>query len=194
MRISAFTIAIFVSIVVFSSCKKTTGSNPITNNNVIDTLPLNVITATINDTDFNFSYKVEIDTGTASQYYKDLNITGQGAPISIYSSGNDSSYITLFLSYSYTLLSTGIYSQNNTYNQLGGGEYQPSSSITYYSAYGSSNPFIINVTSIDSNSTYQGKKVILINGTFQGEIYLNGDSSSQDKKVITNGKFNVSNL
>ncbi|HMG83350.1 MAG TPA: hypothetical protein VK559_09985 [Ferruginibacter sp.] len=60
----------------------------------------------------------------------------------------------------------------------------------------------------DTNSAWWGSETILnpatititsngggnVQGTFQGTVYLYRDSTSADKKVITNGKFNITAL
>jgi hypothetical protein len=47
-----------------------------------------------------------------------------------------------------------------------------------------SSPLLVTVTSFTSTHTQ---------GTFKGTIYLNGDTTSTDKKVVTNGSFNFTN-
>jgi hypothetical protein len=54
--------------------------------------------------------------------------------------------------------------------------------INYTSASPSSNPMIVTVTAVTPTS---------IQGTFQGNIYLNGDTTKA-VKVVTNGQFNYS--
>jgi hypothetical protein len=47
-----------------------------------------------------------------------------------------------------------------------------------------SSPFLIDLTSFTTTHSQ---------GTFTGTVYLNGDTTSTDKKVITNGSFNFTN-
>jgi len=168
MKYSVLIILVFISIVIFLSCKKSNTS-----------LPSNTIQATINGKTSTFNFGVfATRTGTPGPRTPYYVILLEGFTDSTVYSGS----INLGVQ-SIDSITAATYNENSTMNNA---------SITYINnknllgnifsnGHPTSNPFIIVVTSLNSKS---------IQGTFQGDIFYNGDSS-QTLETVTNGKFNV---
>jgi|GEM_PF-1995368 hypothetical protein len=180
------TILLIISIAILS-CKKDKSNSP--NNYSTGT-----ITATINDTNVAFNFNNYAFRYTAPGYYYSITISGVNLV-------NKNESLTLKVN-SNNKIGDSLYTENSYINNAAGvyqlGSFQIPGSIvsTYYNfngyqqiGYGSQhavmpNPLNIIVTSIDTTS---------IQGTFQGELFLNGDSTVQPIR-ITNGNFNVKYL
>jgi hypothetical protein len=78
-------------------------------------------------------------------------------------------------------ITKGTYSDINSNTQFNYGPFVTSSLPSYSSAFLVSDPITVVVTSISNTN---------IQGTFHGDIYLYADST-QAKKTVTNGTFNV---
>ena len=93
-------------------------------------------------------------------------------------------------------LTIGTYNENNQ-NTLGNKialmDFVPNDtaivSPSYLNGYSISHPFTLTIVE-NYDTTISGHKYKIVQGTFQGNIYLNGDTT-QSFKVVTNGKFNV---
>jgi hypothetical protein len=158
---------LFISIIVFSSCKKTSSPNP-----------SNIVTATIGGTNYTFNLHVieAIDT------LGNLQVT------QIAGSDADSDHIgIIFQSVGNPTATT--YSESQKTAQLIIGISKDS--VTYFSYYPNFSP-VTNITSNPVTITIDSISSTSIQGTFQGEIYLTSDTTVPTKKAVTNGKFNLS--
>jgi hypothetical protein len=151
-----------ILIVVLASCKKSSSG-----------LPVNTITATINDTVYIFNQDVLdttiYDNGNTGILLeaKDLNLNTTILQIS--TSNNVPLTPTTYGRYGDTLhLSTFGYISPASYSY---GTVAPAPT----------NGLTIAVTTLTSTS---------IQGTFKGTIYFDTDTTSADKKTVTNGTFN----
>jgi hypothetical protein len=146
--------------VMLVSCKKSSSGGGLGEGNV---------QATINDTTTTFN----IAGGTSTNGGKEIDITSANG------TGSTATQFEIDIQDTSAAITTGTYhdkSLNNTgfFLTLPSGDYYDNAELV-------TNPITITVTSISSTQ---------IQGTFQGDIYLNEDSAST-KKIITNGKFNV---
>ncbi|HMG83354.1 MAG TPA: hypothetical protein VK559_10005 [Ferruginibacter sp.] len=157
-----------LALLIFASCKKS--SSPITTNNTI-TASVDGVTYTCNTEPGNELY--QDSTGTNDWYRFDAWISD---------SNNVNGFYIYFgkLNQPLTTGTYGAYGDSTTQAYI---EYD--STGQYWGSQTILNPATIKVTSI-SGSTIQG--------TFSGTVYLYEDSTSANKKVITNGKFNLSTL
>ena len=78
-------------------------------------------------------------------------------------------------------ITAGVYTETGDSSKTVSVELHVPGLVNYMNANTRTDPFTVNVTSINGHS---------IQGTFHGNIYKNGDSL-QTRKVITNGKFNM---
>jgi hypothetical protein len=152
---------ILVSI-VFVSCKKGNSATP-----------NNTITATIDGINYTFNKGI-IDTSVANGY--PLIVVG--------ATDADSNAVLLEIETLSGVFTTTTYGLPNDTSNIAG--FLVSNPISAYTNNEDKPrpPFTVTVTSL--KSTEAG---ISIQGTFQGNIYLNGDTT-QTPKVVTNGKFN----
>jgi hypothetical protein len=152
-----------ITLLLITSCKKSSQMNPVASN---------VITATIDGTNCIFNIALETQTN------------------------NDTSG-TVFIAYevdsSFDFLNFKITSKNKialkTYGESADSTaeivmaYRAGNTATnYFNAYNTQDPFTITVTAVSGT---------LIQGTFAGNLYANGISTTAPK-VITNGTFSIS--
>jgi hypothetical protein len=172
---SSIVIIICTMSVVFTSCKKSTSvtnNNSTINNNPNDTLAANTIQATINDTLYTFNVGTRdtgyIQTGTVRE------ISGWDADIN-----NSNTIIIEFKTPLKIPVDTG--------------SYQTSPRLVNISfATQGATTFFQNIMGKSTNSVsaiITEISAISIEGTFEGDIYFNGDKTLA-KETITNGRFN----
>jgi hypothetical protein len=145
--------------VVLLSCKKSNSGSPI-----------NTITATIDDSVYTFNTKT-IDTTLYSGGYIQRGVIATDL--------NLRTATVLFGSS--TILTPTTYGLFGDTVHLGAFQVSyPNSTIYFVAKATSTSPLTVTVNSITSTS---------VQGTFRGTIYLNGDTTSTNKKVVTNGSF-----
>jgi hypothetical protein len=151
---------VLLGVTIFSCKKKSSGSPAI---------PINTIIATIDDTVYTFNQNIQ-DT-TAALYSDSVIYLGASDP------NSDQAVIVLRSDSAFA---------TRTYNADTSFDYAAVFDITFSSSnYESTipqlnNPLTVIVTAITDTS---------IQGTFSGNIYLNGDTTKA-LKVVTDGKFN----
>jgi hypothetical protein len=149
--------------IAFASCKKSNSGSPV-----------NTITATINDTVYTFNNKF-LDTTIAEASDSEIGVEMTAQDLNL-------NTITLIIAdrNAIPLKTTTYGSTGDTVRLAGMGFASLLSNYSNLSDPPGSNPLTITVNSITSTS---------IQGTFKGTIFLNGDTTSADKKTVTNGTF-----
>jgi len=151
---------VLLGVTIFSCKKKSSGSPAI---------PINTIIATIDDTVYTFNQNIQ-DT-TAALYSDSVIYLGASDP------NSDQAVIILR---SDTAFATRTYNADTSFDHVALFDVILSSSQYENSVPQTNNPLTVIVTAITDTS---------IQGTFGGNIYLNGDTTKA-LKVVTNGKFN----
>jgi hypothetical protein len=183
MRIKLILASAFVALIAFASCKKSTVTKTVIEN---DTLKIpdtanyaisEIISADVNGVG---------DTATIPDYYEHyIDNIGSNASNAFdfdeYDSANNRFYLQVeTLNNSITAKTYGAFGDSTTVSDV---EFYQSGTGWYY---GSTvlNPNTVTITSIIGTT---------LKGTFQGTIYLNGDTTQtgSNKKVVTNGKFAI---
>jgi hypothetical protein len=157
-------IIVFAALVVlFASCKKSDSGNIVAPN---------TITATIGGTNYLFNQR----GGSSIAVYQP-----NGQYFSIFENDSLSNSLNIFASSYASNFSLSSYtSALGSTNGLGNFRFSLANDTTQY-AGSIQNPIVITLTAVTSTS---------IQGTFQGIIYANADTS-KISKVVTNGKFNL---
>jgi hypothetical protein len=155
--------------IVFASCKKSSSSSPVNTNT---TYPINTITATINDTVYIFNQDILDSTvynnGQTTLVFEATDLNLNTAVFEISTTHN----IPL------TPTTYGLFGDTTHLVIFG---YALPSSIAYFTfTPAPTNGITVTVDSLTST---------FIKGTFEGTIYLNADTSSANKKPVTNGTF-----
>jgi hypothetical protein len=185
MRIKILLLSSIVALIAFASCKKNTTT---TITKVDSVLYLDsTIHASLSD---SISADVDgllfaADSGAYLEFDKDSYYTN-GVPFNefdfqSYDSKGDDYYIWLGTSANnFTPKTYGAFGDSTTYagvefDSTGGGYYYSSTVL---------NPATVTITSVSGTT---------VKGTFSGTIYRYGDSTQtgSNKKIITNGKFNL---
>lgn len=151
---------VLLGVTIFS-CKKKSSSSP--------AIPFNTIIATIGDTVYTFNRNI-YDTATM--------VVGDSA-ILIEASDSSADLAAVVLR-SDSAITTRTYNADTSFDHAGVFDIELSSSNYENSIPQSNNPLTVIVTAITDTS---------IQGTFSGNIYLDGDTTKA-LKVVTNGKFN----
>jgi len=153
--------------IVLASCKKSSSGTPV-----------NSITATINDTNYTFNNRV-VDTTVLSDSTPDVILSAADF--------NLNTFTLSFAAKNKPLIAGTIYGSYGDSVHLLDAEFYPFYSPSYnykalpYPMVSSNAQLTVTLTSISSTN---------IQGTFKGTIFLNGDTTSTNRKTVTNGKFN----
>jgi hypothetical protein len=165
-------------VITITSCKKVSSGSTL-NTNIVDSSS-STITATINDTSYSFNTQIIIEA--------DSSINSTFLLIEGFNSDTTSNIILVLNSGARSHITDTVFNVNTGTNN-GGFTYIPNLKMSpEYEGAADSNPASITVTSITDS---------IIQGTFQGNIYLkdsvsaNVGDSTLSYKTVTNGKFNV---
>jgi hypothetical protein len=178
MKIKLILASALVALIAFASCKKNTVTNTVIVN---DTLKVpDTANYAISET-ISASFNGVADTATIPDYYEhyqdQINSNNYNAfDFDVSDSNNNRIYLDVeTLNSSITAKTYGAFGDSTTIAKI---QFNNSS----YSGSTILNPNTVTITSISGPT---------VKGTFQGTIYANGDTTSTDKKVITNGKFTI---
>ena len=153
--------------IVFASCKKSSSSSPV----------VNTITATINDTPYAFSQDI-LDTTVYQSSDSDLLIQLEAKDFNL------NTFVLVFGQKNKPFSAGTIYGSFGDSVHLLIAGMEPFNTSAYssgpYPNISSSSALVVTLTSITPTN---------IQGTFKGDIYLDGDTT-QAKKTVTNGTFN----
>jgi hypothetical protein len=150
--------------IIFASCKKSGSGSP-----------TNAITATINDTVYTFNNHI-LDTTIYESSDSELGIELSAQDLNL------NTILIVIANAHAAPLKTITYGLSGDSNHLSEMEYESTVQTNYASGFPEAieNPFTVTVNSLTSTT---------IQGTFKGTIFLNGDTTSANKKTVTNGTF-----